>query len=331
MIDSKKGEGFNLYDNAKAKSNILAVGGGKGGVGRSFISSSLSILLAKMGYKTILVDLDLGAQNLHTYLGEGLDSYGVSHFLSNSKKGGNLQDVCIKTKIPRLWFIGGSQDGLDIANISEAETHDLISAIYGLEADFTVLDLSAGTSSRGLDLFLTAQKPLVVVTPDPSSIENAYRFMKAVFFRKMKTFQLNQKLKGSLDKMIESCTRFGRQSPADFLSQVFKAYPERRNELSNFTKNLQFNIILNQVQTLKDVHFGRSIINVCKKYFGLPFHFLGYIEYNNAVWRSLRKKKPLLVEYPQSHLYVQILSIARNLAYPQEQQKSIVEWDFKVS
>ena len=324
-----KNEAFRLYDNSRAKSHILAVGGGKGGVGRSFISSSLAILLAKMGYKTVLVDLDLGGANLHTFLGEGLDSYSFSYFFENSKKK-NLQDVCLKTKIPRLWLIGGSQDDLNISNISLSACHDLIPSLYDIEADFTVLDLGSGVNNKVLDFFLSAHKTLVVVTPDPATIENTYRFMKAVFFRKMRVLELNDVLKESLKKMQLSCTKFGVRSPADLVSEISKTYPNQNVDLFKFTKNLQFNLILNQVQTLKDVHYGRSMKNVCKKYFGLSIHFLGYIEYNNTVWRSLRKKKPLLIEYPQNHLYSQMLSMTRNLAYPQDQQ-SMLEWDFKVS
>lgn len=320
---------FKLYDNSQAKSHIIAVGGGKGGIGRSFISSSLAILLAKMGYKTVLVDLALGAANLHTFLGEGLDSHAFSYFFKNTKKR-DLQNVCLKTKIPRLWLIGGSQDDLNISNISLDECHCLITALHEIEADFTILDLGSETNYKVLDFFLSAHKTIVVVTPDPPTIENTYRFMKAAFFRKMQALELDDILQESMKKMMLSCTKFGVRSPADLLFQISKTYPKHNSDLFKFTKNLQFNIILNQVQTLKDVHHGRSIKSVCKKYFGLSMNFLGYIEYNNTVWRSLRKRKPLLIEYPQSHLYSQIFSMARNLACPQE-QPSMLEWDFKVS
>lgn len=66
---------------AQANSTIIAVGGGKGGVGKSFVSTNIAIFLANMGFSTTLMDLDLGAPNVHTSLGEPLPAKKLSRFL----------------------------------------------------------------------------------------------------------------------------------------------------------------------------------------------------------------------------------------------------------
>ena len=70
------------------------------------------------------------------------------------------------------------------------------------------------------------------------------------------------------------------------------------------------------MRTNKDVELGFAIQSVCQKYFGLNAHYLGHLDHDNAVWQSLRKKRPLLLEYPNSRLYTQILGITRDLVNP---------------
>ena len=64
---------------------ILPIGGGKGGIGKSFIAANLGVLMAKQGIKVALVDLDLGASNLHTFIGEARCRSGLNHFLNKKK------------------------------------------------------------------------------------------------------------------------------------------------------------------------------------------------------------------------------------------------------
>jgi flagellar biosynthesis protein FlhG len=74
--------------------------------------------------------------------------------------------------------------------------------------------------------------------------------------------------------------------------------------------------VVNQVRGSKDAQLGHSVATVGKKYFGLPTNVLGHLDYDNAVWHALRKRRPLILEFPHSSLYSQILAIARDLASP---------------
>ena len=94
---------------------ILAVGGGKGGSGKSFISASLGIILAKQGKKVVLVDLDLGAPNLHTMLGLNNLKTGLNNFLSKSVK--NLSLTAVPTKTPNLYIISSLGCSLEVGNL----------------------------------------------------------------------------------------------------------------------------------------------------------------------------------------------------------------------
>lgn len=303
-----------IRDSVDAKSIILAVGGGKGGVGKSFISSNLGIFLANMGFRTILVDLDLGAPNLHTSIGESPPKSNYHDYISG--KVDDLSSVAVATQFPKLRLISGANDHKELANITLLEQSRLMSAIYNLEADFVILDLSAGTHTSTLDFFLMAHRHLVTLTPDPTSIENAYRFMKATFFRRIKRFERQLQLEETISKVMSEPEHYGIKMPSDLLNTVLQIDPQHGRELVKIMSALNFELILNQSRGSKDVQVGQSVGAISRKYFGLPVHMLGTIDYDNAVWQCLRKRRPLLLESPNCAIYLQLLGIARDLASP---------------
>ena len=299
---------------AQANSTIIAIGGGKGGVGKSFISSNISIFLANMGFNTLLVDLDLGAPNIHTCLGEPLPQKNFHDLFAGQFSG--LSEVVQTTQIPKLKIVTGANDHRDLADITVADKSRLMSEIFNHKSDFIVLDLSAGTHTSTLDFFLMAHHHLITLTPDPTSIENAYRFMKAAFFRKIKRFEQQLGLDSLVLDLMKNAQEKQIKTPADLLRAIEQVDLTRGQKLRELMRDLHFQIILNQTRSIKDLQMGQSIETVCKRYFGVSTEFLGGVEYDNSVWHALRKRKPLLLEYPHSPLYAQLLGIARDIASP---------------
>ena len=299
---------------ARAGSVIIAVGGGKGGVGKSFIASNLGIFLANMGFTTTLVDLDLGAPNLHTCLGEEHPQKTFHDHLNGDLE--SIEDAAVQTRFPKLRLISGANDHSELANIGMAHQSRLMSSIFHMESDFTILDLAAGTHTSTLDFFLMAERHVVVLTPDPTSIENAYRFMKAAYFRKIKRYELQLGLRDQIAGLMTESEQKKIRFPADLIEHVAKSEPARGAQLKHIMNTMNFNLVLSQTRSSKDVNLGSSIQSVCKRYFGVPTNFLGHVEYDNAVWHALRKRKPLLLEFPHSPLYSQILPLSRDIASP---------------
>lgn len=303
-----------IRDTVEAKSIILAVGGGKGGVGKSFISSNIGIFLANMGFRTVLIDLDLGAPNLHTCLGEPPPKSNYHDYISG--KAEDLAAVAVATQFPKLRLISGANDHKELANITLQEQSRLMSAIYNLESDFIILDLSAGTHTSTLDFFLMAHRHLVTLTPDPTSIENAYRFMKAAFFRRIKRFERQLLLEDVVSNIMSDPDKHKVKTPADLLHAILQTEPQGGQELVKLLSHLNFELVLNQSRGSKDIQTGQSVCSISRKYFGLPVQMLGAIDYDNAAWHALRKRRPLLLEYPNSAIYLQLLGVARDLASP---------------
>lgn len=299
-------------------STIVAVGGGKGGVGKSFVSSSLGIFLSHLGFKTTLIDLDLGAANLHTTLGVPLSPKGINEFISDANM--QLGEIMQETPWPRLKLVSGSSETLNVANIDDTQRSRVMSAIFRNPCDFTVIDLSAGTHTATLDFFLMAHHKLVVVTPDPSSIENAYRFLKCSFFRKLRRYEHQLRLTSQIDALMANRESLNIRNPAQLIQFIVKQEPVLGPKLKNLMSNIGFQLVLNQARTRQEAEMGYSLQSVCHKYFGFPCPFVGALDYDNAVWQSLRQRHHLLSSNRQSHLYGQLMSLARKIAKSQELQ-----------
>jgi flagellar biosynthesis protein FlhG len=301
-------------------SQIIAVGGGKGGVGKSFVSSSLAIFLAQLGFDTVAIDLDLGGANLHTYLGVPLNGKGINEYIVDNQI--EFHDLFQPTQWPKLKVISGTSEVFDVANIGDAQKSRVMSAIYHNKADFTVLDLSAGTHQSTLDFFLMARHKVTVITPDPSSVENAYRFLKASFFRKLRRYEHQLQLKNQIDELLNNKNTHNIRNPSDLMRALVEREPVLGLKLKNIINDLNYEVVLNQARTRQEMDMGMALQSVCNKYFGFPCEFLGSLEYDNAVWQSLRHKHHLLMANRQSHLYAQLMGIARKIVKTQPPTKT---------
>jgi flagellar biosynthesis protein FlhG len=147
------------FTHGSKKNKIWAVGGGKGGVGKSLVTANTSICLALMGYKVVTVDLDLGGANMHTCLGIPIPEKTLSDYIS--KKVGDINDLVVSTPIKNLKIISGAQDELGMANLRQMHKNKILSKLGELDADYVLLDLGAGTSFNTLDFFISADKGML--------------------------------------------------------------------------------------------------------------------------------------------------------------------------
>ncbi|MDZ4081725.1 MAG: P-loop NTPase [Bdellovibrionales bacterium] len=300
---------------AVVPTNVWAIGGGKGGIGKSFISSSLAICLTKMGKSVTLIDLDLGSANLHTVLGVKIPPQTLSDFISGRAQ--SISQVTAATEIPGLNFVSGFNDALNIADLDKDSKQRLIQSFRQIQTSYVILDLGAGTSENTLDFFLSADQKVVAVTPEPTSIENAYRFMKSSFYRKLRQTESELGIQSLIEAAMDSRNQIGIRSPADLIRYVQQMNPEAGQRFQERIADFQLQLLLNQVRTRQDIELGHSMKSVCRKYFGIDANYLGYIDHDNAVWQSLRKRRPLVIEYPYSSIVGQFLGITKNLLNPQ--------------
>jgi flagellar biosynthesis protein FlhG len=278
---------------------VWAIGGGKGGVGKSLVTANLSICLALMGYKVVTIDLDLGGANLHTCLGVPIPESTLSDYLS--KKVRSLSELVTQTPISNLSIISGAQDDVGIANLKQMQKAKILSRLHELEADYVLLDLGAGTTFNTLDFFISADQGILTALPEPTSIENTYRFIKSVYHRKLKLVEDLLEVGPLIDQAMNA--KISQNStPADLIDRVIEINPQMGHKLKNEITQFSPKLIINQVRTQADIDIGFSMKIICRKYFGINLDYVGYLDYDATVWQSVKKRRPLLMEFPNSGL-----------------------------
>lgn len=304
---------------ANPNQRVWAIGGGKGGVGKSLIAANLAIGLARSGAKVIAIDLDLGCANLHTCLGVEIPQVTLSDFFS--KREGDIQKVLVPTPIRNLTLASGAQDAIGVANLKHTQKSKLLQKLRELDADYLVFDLGAGTAYNTLDFFLAADVGVLTLLPEPTSIENTYRFIKSAYYRRLKLADSLFEIRPLIDMAMDQKNPLEIRSPSDLLREVTKYSPEMSVKLREEIAKFRPKVIINQARTQTDIDIGFSIKSVCKKYFGVDMEYIGYLDYDSAVWQSVRKKRPLMLEFPNSKLVANFERIIHHLQQEQAKQK----------
>jgi flagellar biosynthesis protein FlhG len=291
---------------------IWTIGGGKGGSGKSFITANIGVCLSKLGARVILIDADLGGANLHTFLGISHPALSLSDFIK--KRVSHLQEVLIPTGIPNLQLLTGAQDLLNAADARSVQRHKIMQSIQSLESDYILVDLGGGNSLSVLDFFLMSDGGILMVTPEPTSIENTYRFLKSSFYRRLRQSVSSYSVKTLIEGAMDRKNEMGIQNPHDLLQAVMRVDEEDAKRIIEETENFRPNLILNQVRSKDDIEIGFSIRSACQKYFGIRLHYLGYVVYDQEVSQSIRKRRPLVLENIQSRAAQCVREIAAKLA-----------------
>ena len=294
-----------------SRSRIWSIAGGKGGVGKSFLSCNLGINLAQKGYSVVLIDADFGGANLHTFFGVNASRISISDFIKSSNL--KLEDILLPTKVPNLKLASGAHDVLGMAKPNILQQNKMIKAVRSLRADFVIIDLGAGTAPFVLDLFLIATKGVLITAPEPTSIENTYLFIKSAFYRKLKSVVKHPEVRALLERVTESKSEDNPNTPAELLTAIsninLQAGETLKYEISRFNPKL----VINQVRTPTDVRIGFSMRTACEKYFGINLDYTGFIEHDNTVLQSVRLRQPEILFAPDSKASNCIKKIAHNI------------------
>ena len=152
---------------------IIPIASGKGGVGKSLVSANLAIALAQSGKRVVLVDLDLGASNLHLVLGNQSPKAGLGTFLTGNSE---FEEIIVPTDYANLMFIPGDSEIPGMSSIKSAQKNMLIKKLQAANCDFLLIDLGAGTHLSILDFFLLSPQGILVTAPTVTAILDGYLF-----------------------------------------------------------------------------------------------------------------------------------------------------------
>jgi flagellar biosynthesis protein FlhG len=158
------------------KTKTIAITSGKGGVGKTSVAVSLSIALAQGGDSVTLLDADLGLANINVILGI-IPKYNLYHVIKGQKK---LKDIVIE--VPEgIKIIAGASGFHQLANLDPKQRNEFIGAVAELDQDdFMIIDTGAGVSQNVLSFVMAADEIIVVTTPEPTAITDAYGIIKSI-------------------------------------------------------------------------------------------------------------------------------------------------------
>ncbi|MEW6264707.1 MAG: HDOD domain-containing protein [Thermodesulfobacteriota bacterium] len=154
----------------------IAIASGKGGVGKSIISLNLAVLLADLDRRTCLFDADLGLANVNVLLG----LYPVKTLEDVALQNLPLREIIIRTP-NGMDLIPGSSGLEEMADLEAGRTERLIQDLAGLDGyDYLLFDTSAGLHRHVLSFCLAAQETILIVTPEPTSLVDAFALLKVL-------------------------------------------------------------------------------------------------------------------------------------------------------
>ncbi len=291
--------------------HIWPIGGGKGGTGKSFLTGNIGILLARQRFKTLLIDADLGAANLHTIIGLPHSDISLSDFIN--KRFSTLEEVVVKTPIPNLFLVSGARNKLDIANLAHEQKTKMLRAISRLNYHYILLDLSSGTSFNTIDFFTLSDSGIFVCCPEPTSIENFYRLIRSVYIRKIRQILKAHQFKKLAEK-AEARNPDSVINRPEYLLDILKEIdPEKGRMIEKILHAFQFKLILNQVRKQDNPRIGILLCKIIEKHLGLKVQFIGNVGFDERVHDELCKKGPFIDTYPYSQATMDLKALIKGI------------------
>jgi flagellar biosynthesis protein FlhG len=291
---------------------LIALGGGKGGVGKTFVTTNVAVTLARMGHRVVAMDADLDGANLHTCLGVANPEVSLADFVAGRVN--EPAKLLIQTRESNLQLIAGTHSNLHQPQPDKTRRVELLRGLRGLEADYVLIDLGAGSQPAALDYFLVADEGLLVMRPEPTSVENAYSFLRAAFYRRLRLAARGHGVRELVEEATDQRNEKGIRTPHDLMREIEAISPVEGRRLMHTMRAFRPRVIVNEARTAADIKLGFAVVSVCEKFFGFKADYLGYVNYQNEARESVSARQPLCDYKADSDAALYLSRIAAKLA-----------------
>ncbi len=156
----------------------IAVASGKGGVGKTILSINLGRCISESGNRVLIIDADLGLSNVHLMLGL-TPKKNLTHFFFGEA---SFEDILVKVS-DNLYFISSGNGILELAKLPKDQVLSLIRRLQELSEgsyDFVIFDTPPGIHEDTLAVVSAVDHPLILTTPEPTAVADAYALIKVV-------------------------------------------------------------------------------------------------------------------------------------------------------
>ena len=289
---------------------IWAIGGGKGGTGKTFITSAMGTYIAGKGKRVILIDIDIGGANLHSFLGISRPKKSLTDFF---EAGASLNKLAVKTGIDNMSLITGDIHSLASDNIKFTQKLKLFRHIMKLNKHYVIIDLGGGSHNNTIDTFLMADKMIVILEPEITSVENMYHFVKNALFRKLRMSLREYGFKEIVEQMWERREEYNIKSLRELMDCIRDNFSYVGDIIDKELSDFKLYLILNKIRSSDDILIGSSMKSIFMKYLGVDTKFVGFVEYDDSVWRSIRERRPFMLNYSLSRSAKEVEVFTENL------------------
>lgn len=289
-----------------ARSRIVTVGGGKGGVGKSLVALNLAAALAQEGHRVVIADMDLGAANQHLLLGILQPGPGLQALLDRSVA--EAKQCLVDTQVPNLHLLPGTSGVLGAANLAHAQKVLLLRKLRALEADIVVVDVGAGVGYNALDFFGLGVRKLVVTSPQVTALHDAYAFLKSAVLRLLR-HSVGEEDAALLEPATASA---GMDKVVHILGQLREARPDLADKV--FLQIERFGACMVGNQVVNEAHTGvfAAVAQTMHDYLGVKVPVLGWLRSSPAIHESVNGRSPVVLD-PRSKDALAFRAMARAL------------------
>lgn len=291
---------------------IISIGGGKGGVGKSTVSANIGTALSQKGLSVGFIDADLGGANLHLCLGVKRPRTGLQDFIKGNCK--SLNEVAVPTLVENSWLISGASDILELANPNFAQKQKIISNLKKLDADYILVDLGAGSSFHVTDFFAAFPYGIVVTDGLPTSIENAYGYLKNGIIRGMvRLFPGKTEIQNRIKNFSDPKSKKEFTTVNDLLNHLNNDFSQEISLLKEWLHRRRSLLVLNMVKNADDIKIGTRFAEMVKKYLSINLCYIGYIIFAPEIRASIKEMRPFMLNEQPSRIRDCFEAVSQNL------------------
>lgn len=280
-----------LIESVSKKLCLLAIAGGKGGVGKTILTAAMGMALAQSGHRTIVVDADFGGPNLHQVLGITNPLTTIRDFITH--RASTLSPLLLTTFLPNLFLVPGTPHCFGLADLKCSFKFKFIRHLRTLPAEYVLLDLGAGTAFNELDYFLASDQGFIVITPEPLAVQNGFQFLKLCLWRRLaRLFLAHPQIHRILQASAEDGTGEASATIPQLSALVRRLGDGHYDLWRQAVDRFRPQVILNMMESEEDMHQAVALQIAARDMLDLRLSVLRTVRYDDRLRRAVMRAQP---------------------------------------
>jgi flagellar biosynthesis protein FlhG len=290
---------------------VWTIGGGEGGIGKSFLTAALGMACARSGRSVIVVDANTSAPDLHSHLGIKPPAATLLDVLWGRA---GLSEAIAATPEPSLQFLSCVGEEPGMADLTAAEREQMSDCIRALDAEVILVDVGTGTSCQTLDFFNLSSEAIIVAPPTQAAMQCAFRFLRNAAFRRIRSrFGFEDSVEMAIRQLRQTQGNGQSQTMAQLIERLAAKEPEIAQSVSEMLKEWHPCILINLTSSEHDLRQAEIIGIAAKKLLNVELRPCGRVDAGNATPGSAQGHKLPDLDDSADPRAAQVRQIAQSL------------------